>query len=95
MRLRLTRAGSPEPDVEEEVGQVHADEPEEKRASWALFEYEPFSQEIEDYRDRRRTALVESMHDLRAGKSMYSRRVVSIWSYQRRLSRSGKANGKP
>ena len=77
-------------DLEEEVSQALADQSEKKRASWVLYEFEPFSQEIEDYRDRRQAALVESMHDLRAGKSMYSRRVVSIWAYQRRLTRTGK-----
>jgi len=91
--IEIDQGVSPGPDLEE-GSQVQGDEPEEKKASWSLFEYKPFSQEIEDYRDRRQTALVESMHDLRAGKSMYSRRVVSIWSYQRRLSRSGKTNGK-
>jgi hypothetical protein len=77
------------------VSQVQEEQPEGKRSSWALYEQEPFSQEIEDYHDRRRSALVESMHDLRAGKSMYSRRVVSIWAYQRRLAHSGKDYGKP
>ncbi len=76
--------------LEEEVSQAHEEQSGTKRSSWVLYEQEPFSQEIEDYRDRRRTALVESMHDLRAGKSMYSRRVVSIWAYQRRLTRNGR-----
>ena len=91
--IEIDQAASP--DTEGVVSQVHEEQPEAKRSSWVLYEQEPFSQEIEDYRDRRLRALVESMHDLRAGKSMYSRRVVSIWAYQRRLGRSGKDYGKP
>ena len=86
--IEIDQAASP--DTEGVVSLVHEEQPEVKRSSWVLYEQEPFSQEIEDYRDRRLRALVESMHDLRAGKSMYSRRVVSIWAYQRRLARSGK-----
>jgi hypothetical protein len=91
--IEIDQAASP--DTEGVVSQVHEEQPGAKRSSWVLYEQEPFSQEIEDYRDRRRSALVESMHDLRAGKSMYSRRVVSIWAYQRRLAHSGKDYGKP
>ena len=93
--IEIDQGVSTVPDLEEEVSQAHEEQPEGKRASWMLYEFEPFSREIEDYRDWRRSALVESMHDLRAGKSMYSRRVVSIWAYQRRLERSGKDYGKP
>lgn len=50
---------------------------------WVLHESEPFSDDIGEYRRRRRRALVESLIDLRGGKRMYSRRVVSIWAYQR------------
>src|SRR6266516_4554798 len=88
--IEIDQGVSTVPDLEEEVSQAQADEPEGKRAYWALYEIEPFSQEIEDYRERRRSALVESMHDLRSGKPMYSRRVVSIWAYQRRLARTGR-----
>ncbi len=91
--IEIDQAASP--DTEGVVSLVHEEQPEVKRSSWVLYEQEPFSQEIEDYRDRRLRALVESMHDLRAGKSMYSRRVVSIWAYQRRLARSGKDYSKP
>ena len=91
--IEIDQAASP--DIECVVSLGQEEQPEVKRSSWVLYEQEPFSQEIEDYRDRRRSALVESMHDLRAGKSMYSRRVVSIWAYQRRLARVGKDYGKP
>jgi hypothetical protein len=58
-----------------------------KRSSWSLYEQEPFSQDIADYRERRRQALQESILDLRAGKHMYSRRVLNVWAYQRRMLR--------
>ncbi len=65
-----------------------------KRSSWVLHEHEPFSREIADYLERRQMALVESMTDLRAGKFMYSRRVVSIWAYQRKRSHTTRTYGK-
>jgi hypothetical protein len=58
-----------------------------KQSSWSLYEHDPFSQEIEDYRERRQQALQESILDLRAGKHMYSRRVLNVWAYQRRMLR--------
>ena len=61
--------------------------PPVKRSSWSLYEHDPFSQDIEDYRERRRQALQESILDLRAGKHMYSRRVLNVWAYQRRILR--------
>ena len=69
-------------------------EHEVKRSAWVLYEQEPFSSDIEDYRARRQLALVESLAAMQAGKSMYSRRVVSIWAYQRGLARTGKEFGK-
>ena len=68
------------PSLEDETTPV-------KRSSWSLYEHDPFSQDIEDYRERRRQALQESMLDLRAGKQMYSRRVLNVWAYQRRMLR--------
>jgi hypothetical protein len=38
---------------------------------------------LEAYRRRRREALIEALQALREGKRLYSRRVISIWSYQR------------
>ncbi len=67
------------PSLEDETTSV-------KRSSWSLYEHDPFSQDIEDYRVRRQ-ALRESMLDLRAGKHMYSRRVLNVWAYQRRILR--------
>jgi hypothetical protein len=57
------------------------------RSVWILCESAPFSDDVGEYRRRRRRALVESLADLREGKRMYSRRVVSIWAYQRKQLR--------
>src|SRR5438876_3730367 len=73
------------PDLKDELNQAHVDssigEGEgqgDKPSPWVLYEHDPFSRDIQDYRDRRQTALVESLTNLRAGQPMYSRRVISI-----------------
>jgi hypothetical protein len=38
---------------------------------------------LEAYRRRRREALIEALLALREGKRLYSRRVITIWAYQR------------
>src|SRR5207248_2074493 len=86
-------------DVQEVMSVEGDDQPGEiehegKRSTWVLYEQEPFSSDIEDYRARRQLALVESLAAMQAGKPMYSRRVVSIWAYQRGLARTGKEYGK-
>ena len=58
-----------------------------RRSVWILCESAPFSDDIGEYRRRRRRALVESLADLREGKRLYSRRVISIWAYQRKQLR--------
>jgi len=50
---------------------------------WVLHESDPFSDDRGEYKRRRRRALAESLTDLREGKRLYSRRVVTIWAYQR------------
>jgi hypothetical protein len=86
------------PDVQEvsleRDDQSGESEQEVKRSAWALYEQEPFSSDIQDYRARRQAALLESLTALQAGKSMYSGRVVSIWAYQRRLRSSQRTNGR-
>src|SRR6266571_6244980 len=87
------------PDVHEVVSLESNDhsgesEQEVKRSAWVLYEQEPFSSDIQDYRARRQAALLESLTALQAGKSMYSGRVVSIWAYQRRLRSSQRTNGR-
>jgi hypothetical protein len=96
--ISIDQAASP--DVQEVVSLEGDDRPGEselevKRSTWVLYEQEPFSSEIEDYRAQRQLALMESLAAMQAGKPMYSRRVVSIWAYQRGLARSGKEYGKP
>ena len=43
---------------------------------------------LEAYHRMRREALVEALEGLREGKRLYSRRVISVWSYQRERLRS-------
>jgi hypothetical protein len=50
---------------------------------WVLHESDPFSDDIGEYKRRRRRALAESLAALREGRRMFSRRVVGIWAYQR------------
>jgi hypothetical protein len=75
------------PDQPGDALSLEDETPPVKRSSWSLYEHDPFSQDIADYRERRRQALRESMLDLRAGKHMYSRRVLNVWAYQRRILR--------
>ena len=63
------------------------DEPQPlKRSSWSLVEREEFTSDLQEYRRRRRVALVEALTDLRDGRNL-SRRVINIWAYQRREAR--------
>ena len=83
-------------DIENDASQTQAALPDESmdgdessppaKQSWVLHEHNSFSRDIQDYRDRRQTALVESLTELNAGKPMYSRRIVSVWAYQRKRS---------
>lgn len=87
------------PDVEDDASQAQSVDGDEDsqpvKQSWVLYEHDAFSRDIQDYRDRRQAALVESLTDLRAGKPMYSRRVLSVWAYQRKRSHVARSNGKP
>jgi hypothetical protein len=66
-----------------------ADKPEEgqrqqvRRSSWTLVEREEFTQDIKEYKRRRRQALLEALVDLREGQRHMSGRVITIWAYQR------------
>jgi len=57
-----------------------------KRSSWSLVEREEFTSDLQEYRRRRRVALMEALVDLRDGRNL-SRRVINIWAYQRREAR--------
>jgi hypothetical protein len=80
----VTAASSCESEQE-----VASDEPEEaqgqsvRRSSWTLVQREEFTQDIKEYRRRRRKALLEALIDLREGQRHMSGRVISIWAYQR------------
>ncbi len=96
--IGIDQAASPDVEDIASVGSGEQSDDAEnkvKRSSWVLYEQEPFSSDIRDYRARRQAALVESLTDLQSGKPMYSRRVVSIWAYQRRLAGSRRTYGKP
>ena len=76
----------------DEAGQEDSNLPVEDgafvvRSSWSLIEQAPFTQDIKEYRRRRRKVLLERLVDLRVGQCHLSRRVISIWAYQRSQSR--------
>jgi hypothetical protein len=80
-------AVSTEGDSGDEVGQGENGKPGEdeqpvKQSSWSLVEQEEFTQDIKEYRRRRRKALLEALLDLHAGRNL-SRRVIHLWAYQR------------
>ena len=72
---------------EESTSPVDGEAQTARRSVWILCESAPFSDDIGEYRRRRRQVLVESLADLREGKRLYSRRVVSVWAYQHRQLR--------
>jgi hypothetical protein len=79
---------SPEEGMEQE-GQVETGErvvTEEvpvKRSSWMMMECEEFTDDIKEYRRRRRKALLEVLVAIRDGQRHLSRRVITMWAYQR------------
>ena len=70
-------------DAGDENEQEHPEQAEKPRSSWVLYEAEPFSHAIEDYERRRRQALLEALLELYERKRHISRRIISMWSYQR------------
>jgi hypothetical protein len=60
-----------------------------KRSSWMIVECEEFTDDIKEYRKRRRKALLEALLALREGQQHLSRRVINIWAYQRTLRKAG------
>ena len=57
------------------------------RSSWVLVQREEFTQDFNEYRRRRRKALLEALIDLREGQRHLSRRIINIWAYQRSQAR--------
>ena len=60
-----------------------------KRSSWMIMECEEFTDDIKEYRRRRRKALLEALVAIREGQRHLSRRVINIWAYQRTLLKVG------
>ncbi len=54
-----------------------------QRSSWALLEQEEVGDDLEEHTRWRREALLEALSRMRAGESHLSRRVISMWAYQR------------
>ncbi|HLZ81037.1 MAG TPA: hypothetical protein VKP04_05340, partial [Ktedonobacteraceae bacterium] len=59
-----------------------------KRAAWVIVECDEFTDDIKEYRRRRRKALLEALLAIREGQKHLSRRVINIWAYQRGLRRA-------
>jgi hypothetical protein len=60
-----------------------------KRTSWMIVECDEFTDDIKEYRRRRRKALQEALLELQEGQKHLSRRVINIWAYQRTLLKAG------
>src|SRR5579859_1035227 len=56
-----------------------------KRSAWVIVECDEFTDDIQEYRRRRRKALLEALLAIREGQKHLSRRVINIWAYQRGL----------
>jgi hypothetical protein len=81
-------------DVEQEKSvdtseQAVAEEGAVKRSSWIIVECDEFTDDIKEYRRRRRRALLEALLALQEGQKHLSRRVINIWAYQRILRKAG------
>ncbi len=53
------------------------------RGAWSLVEREPFTDDAREHRRRRRAALLGALREVRSGERRLSRRVISVWAYQR------------
>jgi hypothetical protein len=60
-----------------------------KRSAWIIVECDEFTDDIKEYRRRRRKALLEALLAIREGQKHLSRRVINIWAYQRTLRKAG------
>jgi hypothetical protein len=73
---------------EEPVGtgeQAVTEEGASRRSSWMIVECDEFTDDIKEYRRRRRRALLEALVAIREEQKNLSRRVINIWAYQRSL----------
>jgi hypothetical protein len=58
-------------------------------SSWIIVACDEFTEDIKEYRRRRRRALLEALVALQEGQKQLSRRVINIWAYQRTLRKAG------
>ncbi len=54
-----------------------------QRSSWTLFEQEPLTDDLDEHARWRQEALREALSAMREGHRELSRRVISMWAYQR------------
>jgi hypothetical protein len=74
-----------DPHQEQEgFSSTDGDEPSFASSSWTLLELDPFTVDVSEYRRRRREALWEALQDRQVNGRRHSRRLLTIWSYQRR-----------
>src|SRR6266567_3809958 len=72
----------------EEDEQIEAGETPVKRSPWTLVMCEEFTSDYQEYKRRRRRALLEALVAIREGERFLSRRVINIWAYQRQLRKA-------
>ncbi len=87
---RMSRLGRVEQEEQAETSeQVVTEEVPVKRSAWIIVECDEFTDDIQEYRRRRRKALLEALLAIREGQKHLSRRVITIWAYQRTLRKAG------
>ncbi len=92
IRAKLFSRAEREEDAQEdevtESVKEEATQTEEQESSWTLVEVAPFTDDIQEYRRRRKQALTEAVEEYTANGRRLSRRVLSMWAYQRDQLRS-------
>ncbi|GCE28147.1 hypothetical protein KDA_36310 [Dictyobacter alpinus] len=58
------------------------------RSPWHLVERYEFTNDIKEYKKRKRKALLDVLEDVRENRKQLSRRVIHVWAYQRSELRS-------
>jgi hypothetical protein len=81
--------GKEQEDQAEKSEQAATEEQPAKRSAWIIVECDEFTNTIQEYRRRRRKALLEALIAIREGQKHLSRRVINIWAYQRTLRKAG------
>src|SRR6266699_2613828 len=79
---------SEQEEQKEEDERVEADSTPVKRSPWTLVMCEEFTSDYQEYKRRRRRALLEALVAIREGERFLSRRVINIWAYQRQLRKA-------